>query len=230
MEGEPINDNTSIHPDERMAPAHQGEVKLIPQPHGGALYPPMKRGETLNPAGRPNAGAAVIEHFNAIGRKHLSEVEIERIAKDSRNTPVKRAAALRWLNILSGQADLSDFDQYINDGASLKELKRAGISVRRVKRARQRTISREDGGTETQREIELDQSPSEELERLIDRTHGKAMQRQEISGPGGGAIRIEAAALALLAPADLEALERILSKLPGQEQTTTEVDGSRSGD
>lgn len=139
-----------------------------------------KPGQSGNPSGARSAGWSIIEWFNQL--EETPEDELEKIARDKRGKPNKRAAAIRWLDLLAASGEISDFEDYCNGTLSLKELKDAGIPTRLLKKvkAKMRKIPGTDGQTEAEREIELHDKAGQIVDQIIDRTVGRAVSRQEV--------------------------------------------------
>lgn len=171
-------------------PADQAEHA---SPFNGVVPPPEHRwqpGQSGNPAGRPAAGASIIEWMNTL--QDMPEEDLERIARDRKEKPARRAAAIEWLDRLAGGFDLSDFEPYVDGAVTLTKLKEMGIPTRLVKKVKTTTSTRESSGaeaiTEIRREIELNDKGGQAIDRILDRTIGKAISRNEHSGPDGGGI------------------------------------------
>lgn len=179
---------------------------------------PYKPGESGNPEGRKTAGATLREWFNSLAERGLTEAEVRAIAKD-RNAPwPKRSAALRVLRTLE-DGDLADMQAFIDGDASLVELREKGVNTAIVKKAkaRVRTFTNQDGGTETtiEREIELHDRAGADFDRVSDRTEGKPTQRVEVKDDGG-TLRTPADGAALLAAACAGLAKRLGLPDPGR--------------
>ena len=156
-------------------------------PISGVVPPPeyrWKPGQSGNPKGRPSAGLAIVEWLNQM--QELPYDEIEAVAKDKKAPAAKRAAAIQWIDILTGSASLEDFEAYVNGKKTLKQLAESGVAVRRLKKAK---VSTAKDGAE-QREIELSDTPAHAIDRVLDRTQGKPAQAVQHTGKGGGGIRV----------------------------------------
>lgn len=169
--GEQASSNPSVDQDGRGP-----DGKWLPgyQPPGAApTFPP---GVTGNPAGRPSFGATTVEWINQL--RETPEPDLERIARDRGEKPTKRAAAIQLLEILAGATELADFADLANDDESLQDVKRRGLTTRRIRKLKTtvRRIDGKDGETETRREIELSDKGGDCLDRLLDRTIGKPSQ------------------------------------------------------
>ena len=67
------------------------------------LQPPWQPGQSGNPAGRPAAGASVIEWMNVMAE--WPEDEIETMAEDPQAPANKRTAARRWLAAMDDERE-----------------------------------------------------------------------------------------------------------------------------
>lgn len=150
-------------------------IELIPQPHGGALRPAWKKGESPNP-GRKTAGAYVSEHYNRLAylcdNGELDVNGLAQIAKDDPN-PNRRIAARQYMEGMG--ADLADFEPFLRGEQTLASLRESGKFTGMIKKA---TIRRSDEGEQISLEL---RSGGEALDRIADRTEGKPTQRHEVT-------------------------------------------------
>ncbi len=89
---------------------------------------------------------------------------------------------------------MADFEEVLEGDSRLSELRKNGINTECVKKikSKQRMITQGEGQppiNEIEREIELHDRSGSELDRIMDRTEGKAMQ--PVAGPEGGAIPMD---------------------------------------
>ena len=78
---------------------------LIPQKHGGSLWPGARKGEVRNPTGRPKAGAVVAEWLDSMA--NWTTAEVQAIVDDPEAPMAKRQAAIDWLASVSQELDAS---------------------------------------------------------------------------------------------------------------------------
>lgn len=166
----------------------EGEIRYIdglqsPRDDKGRFV----QGHSGNPSGKKkSAGWTIIDWINEL--QDTPEPELERIARDRSESPAKRAAAIEWIDRLASSHDLSDFEAYLEGKMDLKSLKKTGVPTRLLKRVKAITSVSSDGNEEKRREIEVNDRGGQALDRILDRTVGKAIARNEHSGPDGGPI------------------------------------------
>jgi len=103
----------------------------------------------------------------------------------------KRAAAIEWLDRLAGGHDIADFEGLCDGKESMADLKGRGIPTRLLKKVKTTTRTCTRGGNEgtsIHREVELNERGGQAVDRILDRTVGKAVSRNEHSGAEGGPI------------------------------------------
>lgn len=155
--------------------AHTTELsRTVPGRNGGTLTP-VQKGQRLNPTGRPSGGASIKEWYNAL--QDTPEAELRKIARDKKESPARRRAALEWLDTLG--CDMADFAPFLDGELSLKELRSKGINTRFIKKASvtTKTYTGPHGVTNEQTAtLELLHKDGLAADRIMDRTHGKPVQ------------------------------------------------------
>jgi len=206
--------------------------KLIVQPHGGALKraPAWLPGVSGNPRGRPTAGMAIQEWFNQLS--DADEVELRRVASDKGAPASKRQAALQHLDALR-VPDLADIEAITDGTESLTAARARGIVTSDIRKIKVRRSTTPDGVEVVEREVELHpEKRGEALDRIMDRTEGKAVQVQRIQvesiiDPVAALARIRADLVGsrpLQVVADAESCYRSVERLRGDGVNTDAVE------
>ena len=149
---------------------------LIPQPHGGALAPVWRKGQSGWP-GRKTAGAYISEHYNRLAAGFESgEFTCDHLAVIAKTDPNanRRIAAVKYLESMG--ADMADFEPFLKGKASLSKLRASGVFSGAVKKASIRRDS--EGGEHITLELR-DSLPA--LDHVHDRTEGKPIARVEVA-------------------------------------------------
>lgn len=148
--------------------------ELIEQPHGGALKP-WPKGVSGNPQGRKSGGAYVKEWANSFYEQKLDEYALRKIAKDPKEEPARKTAAVQILHSFE-YSDIADFEAALDGQKSLKELRGDGVNTAVVKKTKtkRREIPNGDNAPiiEVEREIELHDRSGAAFDRIMDRTEG----------------------------------------------------------
>lgn len=147
-----------------------------------------KPGQSGNLKGRPRkaAGLSVQEQINVLAEKDPTEKKLREIAKSKEAGWTLRTAASRMLRTLEA-GDLADFSPYLDGTSSLVELRDDGINTELVKKAKVKTRTFGERGSETievEREIELSDRAGADFDRIMDRTIGRAAQQVSMTHDG----------------------------------------------
>jgi hypothetical protein len=144
------------------------------------LKPPQRKGDRgLYPKGRPAAGATIIEWMNVM--QGIGETRLREIARNKRLPACKRAAAIQWLRIVR-MPDVADFTPFIHGNKTMAELRSDGTDTTVVKRFG--VIPGRFGDAHS---LELHDHTGDALDRILDRTLHKPLQKMDtnISGNVG---------------------------------------------
>ena len=136
------------------------------------------RGESGNPGGRGSFSATAIEWLNQM--RDWDEDRLESCAHDRTQAAAKRTAAIEVLEVLARAADMHDFEGLCEGETTLRKLKKSGVPTRRIKRLVTRTIETREGSTETRRELEFGSDGAASADRILDRTGGKPLSRNQV--------------------------------------------------
>jgi hypothetical protein len=135
-------------------------------------------GQSGNPAGRVSAGASIREQLNTMIEFTAAELRV--VAKDRKAPASRRAAAGQLLRMIRG-CDAADFESYVDGSKTLVELRAAGVDTQVIKKMGRTNTTRtdKDGGetTTAKATLEFADPVGEALDRVIDRTEGRAIQR-----------------------------------------------------
>jgi hypothetical protein len=136
-------------------------------------FPP---GQSGNPSGRPSAGLSILEFVNVL--QGSTEADLQVLARDKFAPVNKRIAAELWLRAVLPLGDLADFGSLLTGESDLAALRDAGVDTRIIKR-----VVVNEGKDGTRRiTVELRDGIAESnFDKLLDRTVGRAVQRQEIT-------------------------------------------------
>lgn len=162
-------------------------------PVGGKYPPPaehrFKPGQSGNPKGRPpSAGQSLIEAMNDLAAAGLDEDQLRAICKNRRESFVRRTAARESLRMIE-DGDLADFEDVMAGRETLADLRARGINTEIVKRCKRTTknvqvIGGASDGTNVESEficeVELHDRAGSHVDRIIDRTEGRAVQSVKV--------------------------------------------------
>ncbi len=153
-------------------PTPEMQVRRTP---GGTFAP----GQSGNPKGTRSAEAIINITINALMDADPGEDCLRRIAKD-RTEGIQRRVAARRLLLMLEQADMTDFEPYLEGEANLRELRGNGVNTEVVKKVKTKRIITPQGEQMVEREIELHDRDGKEFDRVLDRVsekqHGPTVQ------------------------------------------------------
>ncbi len=136
------------------------------------------KGTSGNPKGTRSLENIINNVINALGDSNPSEACLRAIAKDKTEGIQRRVAARRLLLMLE-QADMADFEPYLEGDANLRELRGNGLNTEVIKKVKTKSrvvpIPGGHGTTEEviEREIELHDRDGVEFDRVLDRVSEK---------------------------------------------------------
>lgn len=122
--------------------------------------------------------------MNDLGRENPTEAELRKIARDKSEPVTRRAAAERMIRMVEAP-DLADFEEYLESGKKLGDLRREGVNTEAVKKAKVKVKTDKDGGVEIERELELYDRAGTDFDRVMDRTIGKPTESLVIADVTG---------------------------------------------
>lgn len=141
------------------------------------LTPFTSERQPKNSGRKPSAGLSVREWVNSM--QDWEEADLRKVCFDRKLPWTKRLAAKRMLHAIENP-DLADFNDYLEGGVDLIDLRDKGIDTALVKKAKVKTRTIERDGAEpiveVEREIELHERSADDFDRLLDQTAGKPIQ------------------------------------------------------
>lgn len=135
---------------------------------------------------RVSIGQKVIQHLDKLG--DCTDQELRDIATNMSLAVGKRLAA-NMLVRASQNPDIADYQDFLDGKIGLEELRKRGINTFSVKKATQKSKAgrKSKDGTSNiilERAVELFPPPDELIEKIINHTHGAAVQRTRIDDRG----------------------------------------------